>query len=346
MMAAMEPPRWRAVAASISSPAVVATGDRGAILFARSETSELVVLRYDGMAWSEPRSLGIPLAQVPGSRPQWVPIDWPIAACASGVEVHLLARGAEGELAHGTLRDEHWSGFECIGSPANWIGGIAVPMGLASAPTACSRAPDQMDVFAIGSAGALLHSFWDGTQFTEFESLGGVARDGREEEPLSGSISASACGPNAMVVVARGAAGDLVAKRCEGSIWGPFISLGTPQEPDRVYPAVPCPVPLAGAPIACGGGPSRLDVFARGQRGDLLHRWWDEKNWSAFESLGLPRSEDGQRLPFTAGPIAGAWGRFRLHLVARGSDTKMHHLAWSGIGEIALRESGSTTTAD
>src|SRR5712691_11873423 len=286
MMTAMEPARWKAVAASISSPAVVATGDRGAILFARGETAELVVLRYDGVAWSERCSLGIPLAQVSGTRPHRVPIDWPIAACASGADVHLLARGAEGELTHGTLHGEHWSGFECIGSPANWIGGIAIPMGLASAPTACSRTPGQMDVFAIGSAGALLHSFWDGTQFAEFESLGGVARDGRQEEPLSGSISASVCGQD-MIVVARGAAGDLVTKRCEGSTWGPFVSLGTPHEPDRIYPAVPCPVPLAGAPIACGGGASRVDVFARGQRGDLLHKWWDGKNWSGFESLGL-----------------------------------------------------------
>src|SRR5260370_41149837 len=83
-------------------------------------------------------------------------------------------------------------------------GAAAVPMGLASAPAACSRAPGWMDVFAVGAAGALLHTTWQGNDFAEFESLGGVAREGRAEEPLAGPISATSCGGQA---VAGGAGG-------------------------------------------------------------------------------------------------------------------------------------------
>src|SRR5260370_22038545 len=86
-------------------------------------------------------------------------------------------------------------------------GAAAVPMGLASAPAACSRAPGWMDVFAVGAAGALLHTTWHGNDFAEFESLGGVAREGRAEEPLAGPISATSCGGQARRVSAAGRPG-------------------------------------------------------------------------------------------------------------------------------------------
>jgi hypothetical protein len=37
---------------------------------------------------------------------------------------------------------------------------------------------------------------------------------------------------------------------------------------------------LASAPAACSWGPNRIDVFARGSRGDLLHASWDGSRWS------------------------------------------------------------------
>src|SRR5205085_6042916 len=111
-------------------------------------------------------------------------------------QIQLLARGAEGELLHGTLREADWSGFRCIGSPAGFQG---APMGLASAPVACSREPGKMDVFAVGAAGALLHATRDAAGFTEFESLGGIEPQAeRAESPISGPISACNCGPRAM----------------------------------------------------------------------------------------------------------------------------------------------------
>jgi Repeat of unknown function (DUF346) len=343
----MQPPRWTEIAAGVSSPAAVATGERRVTLFARGQGGDLLVLHRDGVAWSEPRSLGIPLARGPGAGSPGLPIDWPVAACSTGPEeIQLLARGAEGELVHGTLHGERWGGFECIGSPANWVGGIGVPMGLASAPSACSCVPGRMDVFAIGSAGALLSSHWDGKEFSEFESLGGVAREGRAEEPLVGSVSATSCG-RAIAVAARGVPGDLIVKWWNGSSWTPFASLGMPQEPDPIYPAVPCPIPLAGTVVACGGGSRRLDVFARGQRGDLLHRWWDGKNWTGFESLGSPRSAlDRERIAFTAGSVACAWSRFQLDVFARGADGKLYSLTWSGSGAIGGPESEAAPAAD
>jgi len=337
----MEPLRWQVIAEGVFAPAVVATGERGLTLFARAASGELVVFQRDRGEWTAPRSLGIPLARSEGPGSPTVPVEWPIAACATGPEeIQILARGAEGELVHGTLRAGEWGGFDCIGTPANWIGGLAVPMGLASAPSACSCGRGRMDVFAVGAAGALLHSQWDGKEFAEFESLGGVAREGCSDDPLASGVSATSCGARAIAVAARGTSGDLLMKWWNGASWTAFASVGVPEEPDPIYPAVPCQVPLAGSPVACGGGSTRLDVFARGQRGNLLHKRWDGKNWSAFESLGLPRSaQDGERIPFTGRSVACVWGKFQLDVFARGSDGKLYGLCWNGIGTMIRPES-------
>jgi len=328
----VEPIRWSAIAEGVSCPAAVATGERRVTLFARGSGSELVVLERDADAWSEPRSLGVPLARPAGSRSPTMPVDWPIAACATGpAEIQLLARGPEGELLHGTLRGGEWGGFDCIGSPATWVGETAIPMGLASAPSACSRDPGRMDVFATEWSGRLLGSAWDSGGFAEFEPLGNVVLADGRSEPVRGPISACSCGARAMAIAARGAAGDLLIKWWDGAKWTPFASLGFITEPDPVYPAVDFPVPLASAPVACSGGSTRLDVFARGQYGELLHKWWDGKNWSRFESLGHPRSDpEGAPTAFTGVSLACVWGKFQLDVFARAADGKLYNAWWNG----------------
>ena len=264
-----------------------------------------------------------------------MPADWPIAACATGPgEIQLLARGAEGDLLHGTFRRGEWNGFECIGSPAVHIEGIGVPMPLSSAPSACSRAPGSMDVFAVGAAGMLLHSTWDGTEFSELEPVGGIPPPGGgADAAVPPPISACACGPRAIAVAVRGAAGDLVVKWWNAGSWGPFASVGIPSEPDPIYPIVPITMPLTSAPAVCGGGSARLDAFARGARGDLLHKWWDGKAWSGFESLGFVRpAPEAEPVPLSGVSLACAWGRFKLEIFVRGSDAKLYHASWSGSG--------------
>jgi hypothetical protein len=330
----MEGFRWTAIAGGLFSPSAAPWGERGLAIVGRDPDGNLSLLTRAGAAAAfERRALGPAVARAGGAS---VPIDWPIALCATRPdELALVARGAEGELVYGTIRGERFAGLECIGSPANPIGGLAIPMGLASAPAACGRVPGQIDVFAIGASGALVHSHFDGNEFTEFESVGGVARAGRADEPLIGAISAAACGARALAVATRGAPGDLLVKWFDGRAWSAFTSLGTPQEPDPIYPAVQCPVPLASAPVLAGGGAARLDAFARGQRGDVLQRRWDGKTWSRFESVGMPQGVNGERIPFTGAGLAATWGRSSLEVVARAADGNLYLLASDANGSFA-----------
>ena len=114
----------------------------------------------------------------------------------------------------------------------------------------------------------------------------------------------------------------------DGAAWSRYASLGSPQVPDPSYPAVLAPAPLTGPPAACSWGPSRLDVFARGSAGDLVHAWWDGADWSSFESLGLPVSS-GQAPPLTGPVSACSAGEGTCDVLAGAVDGRLYHAVWS-----------------
>lgn len=288
--------RWTAIAEGLYSPAVAAIGERGLLLFALGSTGELSVRKHDGEEWGPALSLG-----APGIR-----IDGAISACSAGAgAAHLFARGLDGELAHGLFRDGGWGGFEAIGVPS----AAGVPMGLATVPSVCSRAPGALDLFGVNIAGDLLQASWDESGFTPFEPLG----------PAPGAVAAAACGSRAMALLSRDAAGGLCVKWWNGERWGAFSPLGAPEEDDLFYPGNPRTIPLSGTPVACGGGSARLDVFARGAGGDLFHRSWNGTAWSPFVSLGIP-----PEAPFLGTSLACAWRKFRLDVFARAADGKLY----------------------
>ena len=322
------PELWSAVAGEVSCPAAAAAGERRLALFARGPRGELLERRRDGESWTDFRSLGVPAAR---GGPSDVPIDWPIAACATGDdEIQLVARGPDGELLHGTVSGGEWRCFESIGTPEVRAGDVSVPRGLAGAPAACSRVPGQMDVFAVGPAGELLHSVWDRSGFSEVETLGGLPNARGSDLPICGGISAASCGDTAMAVFARGSTGELLVKWWNGGAWAPFAKVHSLDELDPASHFIDVPLPLTSAPVACGGGTTRLDVFARGPGGDLLHRAWNGAAWTRAESLGMPRSATGEPIPFTGFSLACAWGRWRLDVFASAADGKLYGASSNG----------------
>jgi len=92
--------RWTPIADDVFAPAVAACGERSISLFMRGPRGDLLHRRRDGDSWGELRSLGLPLARVPGSQVP-VPVEGPLAACSTGpgeIHLHVFARGADGKL--------------------------------------------------------------------------------------------------------------------------------------------------------------------------------------------------------------------------------------------------------
>ena len=329
--------KWEALGGGLFNPVAISSGPGRLTLLARSSNNELLLREWQDEAWREPRSLGNPIARV-GRLAISIPADWPLAACPSGGPwPHLLARGPDGELLH-CRGDEGGERiiFEYVGAPAALAAGrLAIPMGLGGPPSACSPSPNRVHVFAAGHGGSLLHAVWDGEAWGEFESLGApMLGDSEGSRPylLSGPVSCCSAGDQIAVFI-RGPVGDLLMKWWDGTQWNQFESLGSPRDYDSIYPAVTVPVPLTGHPTACSWGPSRLDVFARGSHGDMLHRSWNGNQWGQFESLRTPSGEGGTAVPFVGMATACSWGQGRLDVFARALDGQLYHAWWDGSWE-------------
>ena len=319
-----EDPRslWQEVARDVFCPAAAACGERRIVLFMRTAGGELLCRERDGSTWGDLRSLGVPVARIRDS--EVGPVEWPIAACGTGDgDVHLLARGPDGDLLHG-IPGRNWSGFESVGVPDVYEDGPVLPAGLAGAPTACSRERGSLAAFAADGDGNLLHAPWIAGGFGPCQSLGGLSPMRQRPRPVYGAIAAFAAGVRSMGVVARdGAVGELLIKWWNSGKWGDFEPL--PASPlDPLDPALSYLSPLSGPPAVCGGGAARADVFVRGPHGDLLHTFWDGRRWSTFESLGTPG------VPFTAAAPACIWGRYRMDVFACAADGKLYNAWWDG----------------
>jgi hypothetical protein len=135
-----------------------------------------------------------------------------------------------------------------------------------------------------------------------------------------------------MGIFHRGIRGDLLLNWWDGTRWSGFMSLGMPEVEDALYPAVNVAAPLTGPPAACSWGPGRMDVFVRGPGGEMLHKWWDGKDWSRYESLGMPvrHGANPQGIPLTGAVAACTWGAGRLDIFARALDGNLYHARWDG----------------
>jgi murein DD-endopeptidase MepM/ murein hydrolase activator NlpD len=68
---------------------------------------------------------------------------------------------------------------------------------------------------------------------------------------------------------------------------------------------------------------TRTDVFVRGTDGGLQHKWWDQGQWSGYESLG-------GGLESGTGPAAVSWGPNRIDVFVDGGDGQLWHKWWNG----------------
>jgi hypothetical protein len=186
---------------------------------------------------------------------------------------------------------------------------MAIPLVIAGPPALCGGGVDGVDLFAVGHDGQVLHTSFRESAWSGFEPLGiARARGGGVDPPVPPMVAACRSGRARLHAFVRGAAGDLLTNRRDGAGWSGWSSLGWPELPDPLYPVINVPAPLSGPPAACSGGPDRVDVFARGAAGDMLHRWWDGAGWSRYESLGMPVTGDLVALPFTGSTTPGSTG--------------------------------------
>lgn len=182
-----------------------------------------------------------------------------------------------------------WSGW-LEGSEDNCI----------SAPGVASLSQSRLDVFAKRvTNGDVWHKWLDGTQWSNWESLGG---------PVSSAPAAISRGNNRLDVFARGMHNEAAHKWWNGNEWSHWENLGGP---------------ISSAPSATSWSMNRIDLFARGLSNEMAHKWWDGAGWSGWENLGGLLS---------SAPSAVSWGHNRIDCFALASDNSVIHKWWHGVG--------------
>lgn len=323
---------WHLLGHGLFCPLAVTDAPGHLSVFARSAAGELVRRRWGIGGWGSLNSFGVPCARRGGAGGS-VGVDWQLSGCPGGERIVLLfGRSPDGEVLYQCVADDPTGDFDCLGAPSGLLRDIEVPLGIAGPPAVCADADGGVDLFATSYDGQLLHATRRGGVWSDFEALGPATVrvvGGDHPVPLPAMLAACRSGQD-LGVFARGPAGDLLMKWCRGNRWAEWISLGCPELPDPLYPAVTVPAPLSSYPAACSWGPNRLDVFARGAAGDMLHRWWDGSEWSRFESLGMPVTGDLVALPFTGTVTACTWGADRLDVFGRALDGGLYHARFDG----------------
>ncbi|MFN2200249.1 MAG: hypothetical protein ACK2UO_03530 [Caldilineaceae bacterium] len=328
---------WVVAGDELFCPIAVCPAPGRIVLFARDPSGRVMRKEYCDGQWTGAQSLGIPVAERAQSKRR-APVDWQLGACFNGQgRLELFGRSPDGALVRADAGSASALSFEYLGAPAAGRGSVWFPLGLSGPPAACPVGSDRIDVFALGQGGDLLHVARDDQRWGEFESLGTASMHlvGTRAQPVPSLpiITACANGNQRVAVFLTATVGALLFKWWDGRVWSDFVSLGMPEVHDEGYPAVTAASRLTGAPAACSWGPSRLDVFARGPRGELLHKAWDGRNWSSFLSLWMPvEIENGceRSVPLTGAVTACSWGKNRVDVFATALNGKLYHAWWDG----------------
>ena len=288
----------------IDDPAAVSWGhDRLDVFVVGSADRALYHKWWDGSGWG-PSATGF---EYMGG----VIVADPVVVSWDHDRLDVFVIGTDGALYHKAWNGQQWqpslTGYDRLGVPA---AGVEIR----GNPVAVSWDHDRLDIFVVGTNGALYHKWWGGSAWgpsdTEFEFMGGV---------IVGNPTVASWDHDRLDVFVIGTDGALYHKAWNGSEWQPSVtgydSLGTPDNG----------VTLTGSPVVNSWGHDRLDIFIVGTDGALYHKWWDGNNWgpslTGYEFMAGGISRD---------PAVVSWGHDRLDVFVIGSDSALWHKGWDG----------------
>lgn len=196
------------------------------------------------------------------------------------------------------------------GTAGGWYNWENIPNDqlMTSQPAAVSWSGSRIDVFARGQNGDLIHDWYDGSQWYNWESLGGC---------IIGQPSVTSWGPGRLDVFAEGCnttGANLYHIFYANNAWAPWESIGAGQV-------------INSAPAAVAWSSGRLDIFSQDSNNDLIHTFYTNNAWnSSWDNLGGC---------VVGAPAASSRGVGMLDAWLQGCNTtgaNFYHIAYDGSG--------------
>ena len=134
-----------------------------------------------------------------------------------------------------------------------------------------TQGPNRIDVFAVTSDLSLAHLYWDGSKWSDWESLIG--------DIILGTPAAVTWGSNRFDVFAINVNGNLTHVYWDGSQYK-NEDLGSSDE-----------AAFVGTVSVTAWAVGRLDIVALGEDGQYYYKYYGGGNWSPWKSKGFPPND-------------------------------------------------------
>ena len=276
-----------------SPPAVAAWGQNRLDIFGLGTDGAMYHKAWDGTAWRpSPWTGSVSAASSPVRRPSPPGATTGSIFSGSAPTARCITRRGTAPRWRPSLLD--WER----------LGGV-----FTSPPAVAAWGQNRLDIFGLGTDGAMYHKAWDGTAWRpsplDWERLGGV---------FTSPPAVTAWGQNRLDIFGLGTDGAMYHKAWDGTAWRPSLL-----DWERLGGVFTSP------PAVTAWGQNRLDIFGLGTDGAMYHKAWDGAAWR-------PSLLDWERLGgvFTSPPAVTAWGQNRLDIFGLGTDGAMYHKAWDG----------------
>ncbi|MDB4874041.1 MAG: insect kinin peptide [Gemmatimonadetes bacterium] len=183
----------------------------------------------------------------------------------------------------------------------NWSAWVSLGGSVASGPAASTRGDrsDNMDVFARGASGHLMHIWRIAGAWSSWEDLGGA---------LTSAPASVSTTPNNVDVFARGADNGLAHRAWgAGGVW-------------QAWEKIPGGI-LTSAPVVATMTSGSMHVFAAGTNTHMYHVWKTGAAWSSWEDLGCC---------IVGAPAVAALGSAQLLTLGRGTNNALYAQGFTG----------------
>lgn len=278
------------------TPAIVSTGFYSQLMFLVGDDGALY--RADG--WEG--SFGSPYRVIDTMSPSVTLFGTPSVIMGHPNQFDVLVHDTNGNLYHFWEQNYAWHGPEKLSS-------LSKGTSLINSPAATGGGPTTLEVFSIGSDGAIYHTGWTlSTGWWGPLPLGNGGTSLSFTNHVQGSPAAGVGGLNDIDVFAIGTDGNLYHAWYLKNIWNGMENLGGNY--------------FVGSPCLVLGGPSNLEVFCIGTDGNLYHKNWIGGSWYGPFNLG------GGNL--VGSPSAIASSKTTIEVMASGADGNLYHFWFNG----------------
>lgn len=199
-----------------------------------------------------------------------------------------------------------WSGWHQVG--------VTPPNGAALGAESVSRESNYIDMF-VPTDSLIYRQTWDGLSWSSWVSMGG---------PNPSCCIGSVVGSRAAAASWGSDRVDLFSLGLDHGLWQNTWTSETGYSGWLTNLGYPTSAEFIGDPAAFSRAANYIDVFMRGNNGDIYTETWNGSAWSGWTDIGSCPPGNA------SSPSVASWSSTNLQVYERGRDGNIYQIVWNG----------------